>query len=213
MATVVTRSSIQCFIISILCLYVVSNIHPAHADVPPDVYKQCAACHGEKAQGNNVLKAPSLAGLSAHYLIRQLEHFKSGIRGTHKKDALGQQMRNFAKLLDDKKDIPLLANYLSALPAPNFNHDLTGDMKNGSRYYQAKCGACHGGNAQGNSAFKAPRLSGQSLNYLRRQMINFTTGLRGSHQKDKYGRQMAMMAKTSSGKELDDILFFISKQK
>jgi len=50
------------------------------------------------------------------------------------------------------------------------------------------------------------------MNYLATQMNNFQQGLRGTVKQDKYGRQMAMMAKTVSAKELDDILFFISAQ-
>ena len=85
-------------------------------------------------------------------------------------------------------------------------------IKNGSRYYQAKCGACHGGAAQGNTTFNAPKLSGQNSDYLKLQMNNFVKGIRGNSKKDKFGRQMAMMAKTTKGKELADILFFISLQ-
>ena len=66
--------------------------------------------------------------------------------------------------------------------------------------------------AEQNPAFKAPKLAGQNIDYLRRQMQNFVTGIRGSHPEDKLGRQMAMMAKTTSGKELEDILHYIAQQ-
>jgi cytochrome c oxidase subunit 2 len=41
-------------------------------------------------------------------------------------------------------------------------------------------------------------------------MNNFVQGIRGTHKEDKYGRQMAMMAKTTSGTELQDIIAYIS---
>ena len=43
-------------------------------------------------------------------------------------------------------------------------------------------------------------------------MSNFSNGIRGYKKEDKLGRQMAMMAKTTSGQELDDIIFYILSQ-
>jgi len=179
----------------------------------PETYQQCVACHGDVGQGNSQLKAPALAGLSQSYLTRQLANFKTGLRGSHEKDTLGLQMQPFAKALDNDKDVSLLTSYLAQLPAIQTEPTIKGDLKNGSRYYQGKCGACHGGAAQGNDVMNAPKLAGQSSEYLKRQMQNFTAGLRGTHADDKFGRQMAMMAKTTSGKELDDILYYIAVQK
>lgn len=178
----------------------------------PQAYSQCVACHGDKAQGNAQLKSPALAGLSAEYITRQLQNFSTGVRGSHEKDMLGQQMLAISKSLDMNKDVPALAAYLESLPAANEAPDTSGDLMNGSRYYQGKCGACHSGKAEGNPSFKAPRLAGQNIDYLRRQMQNFVDGVRGTHADDKLGRQMAMMAKTTSGKELEDILHYISQQ-
>ncbi|MDT0603578.1 c-type cytochrome [Thalassotalea castellviae] len=190
-------------------------VYSAHTNANDAVqmYTQCATCHGNKGQGNELLKAPVLAGQSAEYIARQLNNFSSGIRGSHEKDTLGKQMLAFSQSLDKDKDVPVLSKYIESLPSISQPKDTVGDLKNGSRYYQAKCGACHSGNAQGNPSFKAPKLAGQSVDYLRRQMQNFVTGIRGTHAEDKLGRQMAMMAKTTSGQELEDILHFIAQQK
>ena len=184
----------------------------SYSNEAPQVYGQCVACHGDKAQGNPQLKSPALAGLSAEYISRQLINFSSGVRGSHEKDALGQQMLAISKSLDLNKDVPALAAYIESLPVVSSAEDTSGDLMNGSRYYQGKCGACHSGKAEGNPAFKAPKLAGQNIDYLRRQMQNFVNGVRGTHAEDKLGRQMAMMAKTTSGKELEDILHYISQQ-
>jgi len=179
----------------------------------PSSFNTCVACHGPNGEGNSTLNAPAIAGQSESYLLRQLTHFKKGIRGAHQGDIHGATMRASIQTLNLDNDIPMLAGYIAKLPAPELSQELTGDLKNGSRYYQAKCGACHGGQAQGNEAFKAPRLSGQSTEYLQRQMQNFVKGIRGSHSEDKLGRQMAMMAKTVTEAELKDIIYFISLQK
>jgi len=187
----------------------------ATLETPPS-FALCASCHGQQAQGNSTLKAPSLAGQSISYLTRQLNNFASGRRGADKNDLLGHQMVGFAQQLKKNNEIDNLATYLNSLkvqvPALTLTSAEQARLKNGSRYYQAKCGACHGGNAQGNEAFNAPKLTGLSTDYLALQMTNFVNGVRGSHEKDRLGRQMAMMAKMTSGKELDDILHYIASQ-
>ncbi|MGB1200548.1 MAG: c-type cytochrome [Cognaticolwellia aestuarii] len=186
----------------------------ANANEVPALFQQCVVCHGEQAQGNKQLKAPALAGQSESYLKRQLIHFSNGLRGAHKEDVLGMQMVAISKQLNNNKEVSLLTKYLSNLSASVVEKDKEkGNLKNGSRYYQAKCGACHGGQAQGNEAMNAPKLSGLGKEYMQRQMLNFSTGIRGTHADDKFGRQMAMMAKTSSGQELEDILHYIAVQK
>lgn len=182
-------------------------------NTPVASYQQCVSCHGEQAQGNDVLKAPVLAGQYSWYLQRQLNNFANGSRGQHSQDILGQQMSAIAKTISSAEQ-SMIVNYLEKLPAKKnkAEAEIKGDLKNGSRYYQARCGACHGGNAQGNKTFNAPKLAGQSSKYLLRQMNNFKQGIRGTVKEDKYGRQMAMMAKTVSEKQLKDILFFISQE-
>ena len=60
----------------------------------------------------------------------------------------------------------------------------------------AVCAACHGQQGEGVLALNGPKLTGQSAWYLRNQIHAFKTGLRGSHEDDTYGRQMAPMAMT-----------------
>jgi len=180
----------------------------------PNSFQKCIVCHGKNAQGNNTLKSPVLAGQYDWYLQRQLNNFTNGLRGKHPQDNGGQQMAAIAKTLSSA-EISLLSDYLSKLPImkdENFNVESTGDFKNGSRYYQAKCGACHGGKAQGNKSFNAPKLANQTFQYLAQQMENFQQGKRGTEKADKFDRQMAMMSKTVQPKQLNDILFYISKQ-
>ena len=106
-----------------------------------------------------------------------------------------------------------VASYLAALPAPAVDTPLAGDLRNGNNFYHAKCGACHGGKAEGNSSLNAPRLTSLSADYIKRQYRNFQQGLRGSHPDDRYGRQMKMMASSlPTGKDLDDVVAFIQAQ-
>ncbi|MDX1569436.1 MAG: c-type cytochrome [Xanthomonadales bacterium] len=71
------------------------------ADAGRSAYQPCAACHGDKAQGNESLNAPPLAGLSDWYQVVQLKNFKTGVRGKNPKDTYGQQMAPMAQTLDE----------------------------------------------------------------------------------------------------------------
>lgn len=175
-------------------------------------YQTCIACHGDKGQGSKALKAPALAGQQAWYLNKQLTDFYEGTRGSHDDDKNGKLMLPFASSLADPDLRQSMADYLATMPATTPENTVSGDMKNGYRYYQAKCGACHGGKAEGNKVFNAPNLAVLDSEYLLLQMANFKNGVRGYKAEDKLGRQMAMMARTVSEKELNDIVFFISEQ-
>ena len=181
----------------------------ATAQDAPAAYGSCVACHGAAGEGNVALNSPALAGQQSAYIERQLQHFKSGLRGADPKDTLGAQMRGMAATLSDD-DITAIASYLSALALPPVKAPASGDLKNGNNYYQANCGACHGGKAEGNAALNSPALASLDTDYLQRQYKNFQSGARGSSADDRYGRQMAMMANSlPSEQDLADVIAFI----
>ena len=69
------------------------------------------------------------------------------------------------------------------------------DPRRGQASY-AVCAACHGAQGEGNPAQNAPKLSGQSTEYLRRQLHYFKHGVRGSNPGDAFGKLMLPMAAT-----------------
>lgn len=58
----------------------------------------------------------------------------------------------------------------------------------------ATCAACHGQNGEGNAAMNAPALAGLPAWYITRQLAYYKQGIRGAHEDDVYGKQMAPMA-------------------
>jgi len=75
----------------------------------------CATCHGQNAEGQRALNAPKLAGQHDWYLIRQLQNFKSGVRGGHPQDIYGTQMRQMAQTLADDQAIQDVVAYIKTL--------------------------------------------------------------------------------------------------
>ena len=79
------------------------------------LYATCGACHGANGEGMQALNAPSLAGQEEWYVIRQLQNFKNGIRGTNPKDTFGMQMAPMAQTLPDDQAMEDVAAYISSL--------------------------------------------------------------------------------------------------
>ena len=177
------------------------------------LYATCVVCHGVDGAGNLALNSPSLAGQQGAYLERQLVHFKSGIRGTDPKDTYGVQMRGMAATLVDATAIADVVAYIGSLPPAASPEQREFNRRNGENQYNAACGACHGGKAEGNLVLNAPRLAGLDAAYLERQYRNFAAGIRGAHPDDRYGRQMKMMATMlSTEQDLADVIGFILSQ-
>src|SRR6266567_1496235 len=172
------------------------------------LFAVCSSCHGVQAEGNPALNAPKLAGQGDWYLKRQLKNFKDGARGTHEKDVFGKIMAPMAATLADDAAIDNVVAYIKKLPDTPAPATVNGNVKNGQDPY-VTCGACHGADGQGIQATNAPRLKGMSDWYLVTQLKNFKQGIRGTHPKDLYGRQMAFMAPILDAQATDDVVAYI----
>ena len=76
----------------------------------------CSACHGGKAQGNDALGAPALAGVNDWYLKSSYESYLDGLRGTHPDDFYGAQMARLAPALANSDDINDVIAFIATLP-------------------------------------------------------------------------------------------------
>jgi cytochrome c oxidase subunit 2 len=170
----------------------------------------CTACHGAQAEGNPALNAPKLSGQGDWYLKRQLKYFKAGARGTDDKDTYGKQMAPMAATLSNDTAVNDVVAYIKTLPDDLSAPTVKGNVEAGRNAFRT-CAVCHGADAKGNQAVNAPRLSGMSDWYLRRQLMNYQHGIRGANRKDMYGSQMAMMAAVlTSEKATDDVVAYIN---
>lgn len=173
-------------------------------------YTSCASCHGKGAEGNPALNAPSLRNLDAVYIARQLTHFRDGIRGTNPQDTHGAVMVGMSSALDDNT-IEQLAQAIAAEDDHLYSGDVAGNPRTGKGFYDHQCGACHGPAGEGNALFSAPKLAGLDPWYVERQLHNFAAGIRGSHEKDTYGKQMVfIMSRMKDPEEMTHILAYIA---
>ncbi len=78
-------------------------------------YAACVLCHGQNAEGKAALNGPRLTGQEDWYLVRQLQNYQKGLRGTHPQDTYGMQMRPMAGTLADDKAINDVVAYIESL--------------------------------------------------------------------------------------------------
>jgi cytochrome c oxidase subunit 2 len=79
------------------------------------LYTTCAVCHGRDGAGRWATNAPRLEGMSDWYLVRQLENFKSLVRGGHPQDVYGDQMHLMASTLSAEGAIEDVVAYINTL--------------------------------------------------------------------------------------------------
>ncbi len=187
----------------------------------------CASCHGADAQGNRLIDAPVLSGLSAAYLERQIDGFRQGYRGGHPDDPEGREMRPMIDGFTDA-DLATLAEWLASLPLPAPAGAAAGgveaatgaeaaaadeaapegDPSRGRTLYAA-CAVCHGRSGEGNDALGAPRLAGQASWYTARQLRKFIDGVRGSHPDDTSGASMRTSVADLEPGDVADVVAWI----
>jgi len=140
-----------------------------------------------------------------------LHYYQQGIRGAHKDDLFGQQMAPMAAILSDKQAVKNVLAHIDSIQETSVEHQLSGNVARGASYY-VTCGACHGTKGQGNFALNAPKLAGQQDWYLKRQIENVRTGVRGNHADDNYGKQMILMARMLKDEQaIDDLISYINQ--
>jgi cytochrome c553 len=121
-----------------------------------------------------------LAGQHANYLLAQMQAFKAQTRADP--DALGY-MWGMAAPLDDTMMAALADYYSRQSPRSGARGD-TALIGRGMQLYQQgdsatgipPCAACHGPSGEGTDMF--PRLAGQHVEYLLKQLRSFQSNLR-----------------------------------
>ncbi|EED30705.1 cytochrome c, class I [gamma proteobacterium NOR5-3] len=89
---------------------------PVNVQLGKTLYGPCAACHGPAADGDEEYQAPALAYQNDAYLIRQLKHFRDGVRGHHPDDRRGARMAAAAQNLDDGEIVEIVRYLRSRAP-------------------------------------------------------------------------------------------------
>jgi len=96
------------------------------------LYQTCGTCHGVNGEGNYATHSPRLRGQEDWYVKRQLQNFIGGVRGVHREDLFGPQMRSMSRMLRTEKDIDDVVAYINTLePAVDQNQIADAAMQGG----------------------------------------------------------------------------------
>ena len=181
------------------------TIGAGNADSGKDKVATCVACHGQ--DGNSMVGLwPSLAGQNANYLVRQLQHIKSGKRS----------IVEMAGLLDNlsTKDLDDIAAFYAS--KNNTIGQVEADKVELGRklYYSGSlekgipaCTACHSPKGKGNAPAGYPLLSGQQVDYVTKSLKNYRSGERNN---DESSQMMMAIAYKLDDVEIDALSSFIN---
>lgn len=141
----------------------------------------CAGCHGEGGAKPVMAVYPKLAGIGEEYLYQQLVAIKDGDR----------EIAEMTGLLSDMSDQDLqdLAAYFDEqdITVAQANPDLVDE---GQSLYRGgnmasgvpACAGCHSPQGMGNEPAAYPRLSGQTAEYVEKQLKAYRDGERDAGQ-------------------------------
>jgi len=181
------------------------TIGAGNADSGKDKVATCVACHGQ--DGNSMVGLwPSLAGQNANYLVRQLQHIKSGKRSIA---VMAGLLDNFSK--EDLDDIA--AFYASKNNA--IGQVAADKVELGRKLYYSgslekgipACTACHSPKGKGNAPAGYPLLSGQQADYVTKSLKNYRSGERNN---DESSQMMMAIAYKLDDVEIDALSSFIN---
>lgn len=175
----------------------------------------CSECHG--FDGNSLSQEwPNIAGLNEQYIIRQLDDFKTGKR-------INEEMTQIVREFPSNKELASLARYFSGqkmvnknTPESIKNHEFV-DLKIGEEIFTGKrieygipaCSACHGKDGMGDEAGKFPRLVGQNMDYIIKQMEIF----RSKERSNDIPPQMRNIAKQMDDEDIASVAAYIAYMK
>lgn len=158
------------------------------------VAMNCTACHGEQGVSRSGL-FPTLAGMDAAAIYKQLDDFRAGKRSWGAMNAIAQALSaqasaDVAAYFASRTNglTPVLGERSRAgntlrEDAPAMRLVFAGDPARGI----PPCSACHG---PGGSKLGAPPLKGQQPAYIERQLAAFAQGMR----QNDINRQMRTIA-------------------
>ncbi len=158
------------------------------------LYVGCIPCHGYDAAGNQDLGAPAIAGQNLWYIERQLQMFRTSIRGVHPDDLSGQRMAPMAQLLGTDADVKTVAAHIAAMPRNRPDPVLTGGRPEIGRTLYQVCLACHGSDGAGMPGLSSPSLTRTNDWYLLAALKKFKAGHRGANPEDVIGATMRPQA-------------------
>jgi cytochrome c553 len=142
-----------------------------------ETFDTCAACHAANGAGANDGSVPAIAGQHFRVIVKQLVEFRHDAR-------IDIRMQHFVSgdRLARAQDLADVAAYVAVLAPAHARENRT--VGSGQGTYLRYCESCHGARAEGNGVTGVPRLAGQHVEYLIRQLGDAAEGRRPAMGRD-----------------------------
>jgi cytochrome c553 len=198
-----------------LCLISVSSL--SHADMGNSLGQRiaeqgvgnipsCAVCHGMQGEGDKTAGYPRLAGMSAAYLLNQLNHYAIGTRANQ---AMQMYSRNLT--LSQRRAV---ATFYAAKPglSPQTLITQPDRITQGTKLLThndwsreiPSCFSCHGDKGAGTDLI--PAIADQPARYIITQLNHWRAGARPV----EAGDPMAIISRNMSPIEISDIAQYLA---
>lgn len=168
----------------------------------------CMACHGPDGNSNPATPLwPKIAGQHENYIIQQIKAFKAGTR----------QDPNMAPMVAPLTDqeIADVAAYFTSQPKQIGKASSEQLAAAGQKIYRGgnkktglpACIGCHGPAGTGNPAANYPAINGQQVDYMKKQLGDYQSGVRG---KEGTGLIMQGVAAKMSPAEMQAVADYLT---
>lgn len=167
------------------------------------LFFNCAVCHSPEGWGSPSGSYPQIAGQHQSVILKQLDDIRLGNRDTPTMIPFTAPL--FAMGPQALAD---LSGYIQRLPMnPRNTTGAGGNLERGGELYAKLCAKCHGNTGEGNAAEFQPRIHGQHVQYLLRQLEWIKTGKRRNAD-----RIMTQQIMDLAPEELMAIADYVSRQ-
>lgn len=165
---------------------------------------ECMGCHAG-SEGDAETTGPQLGGLGEQYILRQLQDFKYGRRGTGHPAARAMS-EAITKYSD--QELKTIAQWASDAPSSvRFDYS-SGKYSSGYQLYNAKCKGCHD-SFIGRYMTGSPKLNNLDTVYIVRQLLLFDQGFRNFEEPTKHQLKMKTVIQSLTEEELASLTRFV----
>lgn len=139
-----------------------------------ELFDTCAACHGTDGAGTPDGNVPAIAAQHFRVIARALVDYRHDKRWDERMQHFSDQHH-----LSGAQEIADVAAFISDLePKRTLDISRGAPLDHGADVYARLCASCHGPAGEGDNLKGYPRLAGQHLEYLQRQMHDAIEGRR-----------------------------------
>ena len=140
-----------------------------------ELFRNCVSCHGTGGLGRLDGTVPRIAGQYYRVLVRQLIDFRHGKRWDYRMEEVASDRHALVK----PQDIADVAAYVAGLQEDAVSGLGDGtQLERAAAIYASNCQSCHGSHGEGDEAGAIPRIGGQHVGYLARQIYDSVDGRR-----------------------------------